>query len=125
MSLRGKLTEEAPTERQFDEVSELDKELERTEILRAQLLTKKYLAMQKEKHLVEGNVYDGITDDMEGKIQAVIKKIDYYHDRNEFLKETIALIYILHQSYERVFIHKPCISRYSNSEKYIVINYQF
>jgi 23S rRNA U2552 (ribose-2'-O)-methylase RlmE/FtsJ len=37
-----------------------------------------------------------------------------------FLKETIALIYILHQSYERVFIHKPCISRYSNSEKYIV-----
>ena len=37
-----------------------------------------------------------------------------------FLKETISLIYILHQSYEKVFIHKPCISRYSNSEKYIV-----
>ena len=26
----------------------------------------------------------------------------------------------LYQSYEKVFIHKPCISRYSNSEKYIV-----
>ena len=37
-----------------------------------------------------------------------------------FLKDTIALIYILHQSYTEVFIHKPCISRYSNSEKYIV-----
>ena len=37
-----------------------------------------------------------------------------------FLKETISLIYILHQSYEKVFIHKPCISRCSNSEKYIV-----
>ena len=44
MSLRGKLTEEAPTERQFDEVSELDKELERTEILREQLIRKKELA---------------------------------------------------------------------------------
>ena len=37
-----------------------------------------------------------------------------------FLKETISLIYILYQSYETVFIHKPCISRCSNSEKYIV-----
>ena len=45
MSLRGKLTEEAPTERQFDEVSELDKELERTEILREQLIRKKELAL--------------------------------------------------------------------------------
>jgi len=37
-----------------------------------------------------------------------------------FLKETIKLIYILSLSYEKVFIHKPCISRSSNSEKYII-----
>jgi len=37
-----------------------------------------------------------------------------------FLKETIKLIYILILSYDRVFIHKPCISRLSNSEKYII-----
>jgi 23S rRNA U2552 (ribose-2'-O)-methylase RlmE/FtsJ len=37
-----------------------------------------------------------------------------------FLKETIKLIYILTLSYDKVYIHKPCISRLSNSEKYIV-----
>jgi len=37
-----------------------------------------------------------------------------------FLKETIKLIYILSISYKTVYFHKPCISRLSNSEKYIV-----
>ena len=37
----------------FERVSELDKELERTEILREQLLRKKELALRKEKHLEE------------------------------------------------------------------------
>jgi 23S rRNA U2552 (ribose-2'-O)-methylase RlmE/FtsJ len=37
-----------------------------------------------------------------------------------FLKETIKLFYILTISYEKVYIHKPKISRLSNSEKYIV-----
>lgn len=37
-----------------------------------------------------------------------------------YLKETIKLFYILVLSYEEVYIHKPKISRLSNSEKYIV-----
>ena len=37
-----------------------------------------------------------------------------------FLKETIKLIYILILSYDKVYIHKPSISRISNSEKYLV-----
>ena len=37
-----------------------------------------------------------------------------------FLKETIKLIYILYLSYEEIIINKPCLSRLSNSEKYIV-----
>jgi hypothetical protein len=55
MSLRGKLTEEAPTERQFAEINELENELERTEILREQLIRKKELALRKVKDLDEGN----------------------------------------------------------------------
>ena len=89
MSLRGKLTEEAPTERQFAEINELENELERTEILREQLIRKKELALRKVKDLDEGNVYDGITDDMKNNIKSVIEKIDHYNNRNEFLKETI------------------------------------
>ena len=72
----------------FEEVSELDKELERTEILREQLLRKKELALRKEKHLEEEDDF-GITPEMENAIDAVIKKIDHYHNRKEFLKETI------------------------------------
>ena len=86
MSLRGKLTEEAKALKLFDEVSEIEKELGRTEILREQLLRKKEMVLQNE---LEGNVYDGITDDMEKAIKDVIEKIDHYHNRNEFLKETI------------------------------------
>jgi 23S rRNA U2552 (ribose-2'-O)-methylase RlmE/FtsJ len=37
-----------------------------------------------------------------------------------FLKETIILIYILFLSYDNIYFHKPQMSRYSNSEKYIV-----
>ena len=37
-----------------------------------------------------------------------------------FLPETITLLGILYQVYERVAIHKPSVSRLSNSEKYIV-----
>ena len=39
---------------------------------------------------------------------------------DNFHKETIILIYLLIQSYDKVYIHKPCISRDSNSEKYII-----
>jgi len=37
-----------------------------------------------------------------------------------FLKETISLLYILYLSYDTLLIHKPCISRLSNSEKYLI-----
>ena len=37
-----------------------------------------------------------------------------------FLKETIQLIYILSISYDDLYIYKPCLSRLSNSEKYLV-----
>lgn len=37
-----------------------------------------------------------------------------------FLKETIQLLYILFLSYEEIILNKPCLSRMSNSEKYIV-----
>ena len=37
-----------------------------------------------------------------------------------FKKETISLLYLLYLSYDSVIIHKPHMSRVSNSEKYIV-----
>jgi len=37
-----------------------------------------------------------------------------------FLKETIILLYILFLSYDKIIFHKPYMSRYSNSEKYII-----
>ena len=37
-----------------------------------------------------------------------------------FQKTTIQLLYILSISYDKIYIHKPSISRVSNSEKYIV-----
>lgn len=37
-----------------------------------------------------------------------------------FKKETIILLYILKLSYNEIYIHKPKISRLSNSEKYII-----
>jgi len=37
-----------------------------------------------------------------------------------FLAETIDLLYLLNLSYEKVYLHKPKMSRNSNSEKYIV-----
>jgi len=37
-----------------------------------------------------------------------------------FKKETIMLLHILKESYEEVYIHKPKVSRRSNSEKYVV-----
>ncbi len=37
-----------------------------------------------------------------------------------FLKETIQLVYILYLSYDEIYIYKPCLSRLSNSEKYLV-----
>ena len=37
-----------------------------------------------------------------------------------FLYETIDLLYLLNLSYDEVYLHKPKISRNSNSEKYIV-----
>ena len=37
-----------------------------------------------------------------------------------FHKETVLLLSILIRSYKNVYIHKPCISRESNSEKYII-----
>ena len=37
-----------------------------------------------------------------------------------FLPQTIILIHILQESYDEIYIHKPKISRYSNSEKYLV-----
>lgn len=37
-----------------------------------------------------------------------------------FLKETIQLIQLLNLSYEKVYIFKPCLSRLSNSEKYLI-----
>lgn len=37
-----------------------------------------------------------------------------------FCKETWQLLYVLYMSYEKISIYKPCISRLSNSEKYIV-----
>lgn len=44
----------------------------------------------------------------------VCKIFDIFH------KETILLISILIRSYNSVYIHKPCVSRNSNSEKYII-----
>ena len=37
-----------------------------------------------------------------------------------FLKETNIFIYYLTLSYDSIYFHKPAVSRYSNSEKYIV-----
>ena len=37
-----------------------------------------------------------------------------------FMKETIDLLYLLNLSYEKVYLHKPKMSRNSNSEKYLV-----
>ena len=37
-----------------------------------------------------------------------------------FLKETVKLIYLLFLSYDEILIYKPCLSRFSNSEKYII-----
>ena len=37
-----------------------------------------------------------------------------------FIKETIKLIYLLTLSYDKVVIHKPFMSRLSNSEKYLI-----
>tara|TARA_B110000285_G_scaffold65646_1_gene75496 strand:- start:1834 stop:2910 length:1077 start_codon:yes stop_codon:yes gene_type:complete len=37
-----------------------------------------------------------------------------------FMNETIDLLYLLNLSYEKVYLHKPKMSRNSNSEKYIV-----
>ena len=37
-----------------------------------------------------------------------------------FLIETIDLLYLLNLSYEKVYLHKPKMSRNSNSEKYII-----
>ena len=37
-----------------------------------------------------------------------------------FMKETIILLSILNESYDKVYIYKPKISRISNSEKYII-----
>jgi 23S rRNA U2552 (ribose-2'-O)-methylase RlmE/FtsJ len=37
-----------------------------------------------------------------------------------FLTETIDLLYLLNLSYEKVYLHKPKMSRSSNSEKYII-----
>lgn len=37
-----------------------------------------------------------------------------------FLKETIYLVYILSLLYENIYFHKPCMSRMSNSEKYLI-----
>ena len=37
-----------------------------------------------------------------------------------FVKETVILIYLLTQCYDEVHLHKPAMSRLSNSEKYIV-----
>ena len=36
-----------------------------------------------------------------------------------FLNQTISLLYILYLSYNEIYIHKPLMSRLSNSEKYI------
>lgn len=44
----------------------------------------------------------------------VCKIFDIFH------KETILLLSILIRSYNSVYIHKPCVSRNSNSEKYII-----
>ncbi len=88
MSLRGKLTEEAAAVRLFDEVNELDKELERTEIRKEQLLRKKELALRKEKHLDEDDFYE-IKPVMANDIKAVIDKIDHYQNRKQFLDESI------------------------------------
>ena len=44
----------------------------------------------------------------------VCKIFDIFH------KETILLLSILNDSYHSVYIHKPCVSRDSNSEKYII-----
>lgn len=37
-----------------------------------------------------------------------------------FIDKTIQLIYLLSKCYDKIYIHKPAISRLSNSEKYIV-----
>jgi len=37
-----------------------------------------------------------------------------------FQNQTIQLLYLLTLNYEEVFIYKPCISRLSNSEKYVI-----
>ncbi len=37
-----------------------------------------------------------------------------------FMKETIMLLYILKNNYNQIIIHKPCVSRMTNSEKYII-----
>lgn len=44
----------------------------------------------------------------------VCKIFDIFH------KETILLLSILIRSYNDVYLHKPCVSRESNSEKYII-----
>jgi 23S rRNA U2552 (ribose-2'-O)-methylase RlmE/FtsJ len=44
----------------------------------------------------------------------VCKIFDIFH------KETILLLSILIRSYNSVYLHKPCVSRESNSEKYII-----
>jgi hypothetical protein len=37
-----------------------------------------------------------------------------------FESETISLLYLLHESYETLSFYKPGVSRWSNSEKYVV-----
>ena len=37
-----------------------------------------------------------------------------------FCEKTYQLLYILKKSYNKILIYKPCISRSSNSEKYII-----
>lgn len=44
----------------------------------------------------------------------ICKIFDIFH------RETILLLSILNDSYHNVYIHKPCVSRNSNSEKYII-----
>lgn len=37
-----------------------------------------------------------------------------------FQKDTLSLLAILHQCFQQIIFHKPCMSRSSNSEKYVV-----
>jgi len=83
MSLREKWREEEDEGSvDFDRMDAVDKEL--LEMLKERINRR----AQEKKHSDQDSIYM-VKDDMKKDIQAVIEKIEHYHNREEFLKETI------------------------------------